>query len=123
MNAARRYARTQAETASSERILVLLFEEALRSVRAGIAHLEAGERREASERFARGSEIVMGLHGALDRRHAPELCDRLADLYVFAATRLVRAGAAGDAGAAREAERVLVPVADAFRRAVDGAAA
>lgn len=118
MNALRRYTRTQAETASPERTMVLLFEEALRSVRVGATALESGRPTEASAPFAKASEIVMSLHGALDHRQAPELCGQLADLYVFVAGRLFRAGSVADLGAAREAERVLAPIVEAYQTAV-----
>jgi len=118
MNAALRYAQTQAATASPERTMVLLFEKALREIRVGSAELEAGRRSAAAEHFGKASDVVMGLHGALDHARAPELCSQLAGLYVFVATRLVRASASADLLAAREAERTLTPIAEAFQTAV-----
>ncbi|WP_373049402.1 flagellar export chaperone FliS [Vulgatibacter sp.] len=118
MNAVRRYTQTQAETASPERTMVLLFEAALRDIRLGSVSLEAGKRSEAAALFGKASEIVMALHGALDHPQAPELCGQLAGLYVFVATRLVRASAAADLLAARDAERTLTPIVEAFRTAV-----
>ena len=119
MNAAlRRYTQTQTETASPERTMVLLFEAALRNIRLGAASLEAGMRGEAADRFGKAGEIVMGLHGALEHAQAPELCAQLAGLYVFVATRLVKAAASADLLAAREAERTLVPIVEAFQTAV-----
>ena len=118
MIALRRYAQTQAETSTPERTMVLLFENALRHIRVGSAALESGRRAEAADHFGKASEIVMGLHGALDHAQAPELCDQLAGLYVFVSTRLVRASASGDLLAAREAERTLTPIVEAFQTAV-----
>ena len=119
MNAAlRRYTQTQTETASPERTMVLLFEAALRHIRVGSGSLEAGKRTEAADAFARAGEIVMGLHGALDHARAPQLCEQLAGLYIFVATRLVKAGASADLLAAREAERTLTPIVEAFQTAV-----
>ncbi|ABC81112.1 flagellar export chaperone FliS [Anaeromyxobacter dehalogenans] len=112
--AARRYAQAERQTASPERLLVLLFQAALRNVRAGAAALEAGRPAEAARPLTLASDIVVELHATLDRPRAPELCDQLAAVYRFVCDRLGAAALARDARAAREAERALAPVAEAF---------
>jgi len=116
--AARRYAQAQRETASPERLMVLLFEAALRNIRTGAKALEAGRFGEATAPLMRASDIVVELHATLDRPRAPELCDRLASVYRFVCQRLSAAALSRDAKAAREAERVFQPIADAFAEAV-----
>lgn len=118
MNAAQRYTRTQTETASRERLMVLLFETALRHMRAGIGQLEHGDTRAAATSFAKASDIVVELYATLDRRQAADLCDRLAELYIFVCARLTRAATGGDITAAQEAERVFAPLGEAFAQAV-----
>lgn len=116
--AAFRYANTQNETASKERLMVLLFEAALRHIRTGAQALEARRARDAFNPLMRASDIVTELLTTLDRSKAPELCERLADLYGFVNGRLLRAVATQDATPAREAERVWKPLVDGFRGAV-----
>ncbi|MEW6433358.1 MAG: flagellar export chaperone FliS [Myxococcota bacterium] len=118
MNAARAYARTQVETASRERLMVLLFEAALKHIRAGAAALEAGDRPGAVPALTKASDIVAELSASLDVDRAAELGQVLKDVYLFVSSRLIRAATAGQAEAAREAERVFAPIVDAFATAV-----
>jgi flagellar protein FliS len=116
--AARRYAQAQRETASPERLMVLLFEAALRNIRAGATALETGRPSAASPALLKASDIVVELHATLDRSKAPDLCDRLAEVYRFVCLRLSAAALSRDARAAREAERAFAPIAEAFAQAV-----
>ena len=121
MNPVRRYATSQNETASPERLMVLLFQAALRHIRAGAAALEAGRAAEANVPLAKANDILAELHGTLAPARAPALCAQLGEIYAFAMRRLIEANATRDAAAAREAERAFVPVAEAFSAAVEAA--
>ncbi len=116
--ATRRYAQSERETASPERLMVLLFQAAVRNIRNGAAALEAGQPAEAGRLFGKASDIVVELHATLDRPRAPELCDQLADVYRFVSQRLGIAALSRDLRAAQEAERVFTPIAEAFETAV-----
>jgi flagellar protein FliS len=115
---ARRYANATRETASPERLMVLLFQAALRNMRNGTAALEAGRSHEGATALSKAAEIVIELHASLDRSKAPELCDNLAELYRFVCLRLNTAALSRDVGPAREAEKAFAPIADAFEKAV-----
>lgn len=112
------YAKTQAETASKERLMVMLFEAALKHIRTGATALEQQRPGDAVVPLTKANDIVVELRSTLDVKHAPELCGHLADLYLFVCTRLMHASVARDAVAAREAERVFAPVVEAFATAV-----
>jgi flagellar protein FliS len=118
MNHARRYAQSQNETASPERLMVLLFEAAVRHMRTGAAALEAGRVAEANQALCRATDIVSELDATFDRPRYPELAKSLEVVYGFVSARLIAANARRDATLAREAERVFLPVADAFGEAV-----
>ena len=118
MLAIRKYAQTQNETASKERLMVLLFEAALRHMRRAVVSLEGGRAAEASPALNRAGDIVAELLGTLDHSRAPELCRQLSDVYIFVADRLIAAGGTKNPVAVREAERVFAPIADAFSKAV-----
>ena len=118
MTYANTYRKMQAETASPQRLMVLLFEAALRHMREGAQGLEAGDRSSFRQRFSKASQIVTELARTLDPQQAPELVEQLGKLYEFVARRLLTANLKADAKAAREAERVFAPIADAFSQAV-----
>jgi flagellar protein FliS len=120
--AARRYAAASRETASPERLLVLLFQTAVRNIRAGAAALEAGDAA-GTRSLVKASDIVVELHATLDTGKAPELCAQLADVYRFVCKKLGDAALSRNPRAARDAERALAPIAEAFETAVARVAA
>lgn len=116
--AASRYAQSQRETASPERLMVLLFQAALKNIRKGAAGLTSGQSTEGARSLLKAADIVVELHATLDRSKAPQLCEQLADVYRFVCNRLNAAALSRDVRAAQEAERVFAPVAEAFEAAV-----
>jgi flagellar secretion chaperone FliS len=116
--AANRYREIQQQTASKERLMVLLLEAALKHLRAGADALEAGRVKEAHLPLTRANDIVVELHSTLDRSQAPELCDRLAEVYRFVSFRALRAITGRDPVPAREALKALEPIAEGFAGAV-----
>src|SRR5258708_24688136 len=110
MIGAYRYRTLQSETASPQRLLVLLFEAALKHARAGAQALEKGDRAAAVPSLTKASDIVAELEATLDPTHAPALCANLSSVYRFVATRLTSAAITGSAKAAREAERAFAPI-------------
>jgi flagellar protein FliS len=118
MLAIRKYAQTQNETASKERLMVLLFEAALRHMRRAAAALESGQSAEAGPALNKAGDIVAELLGTLDHSRAPALARQLSDVYIFVAERLIKAGGSKNPVAVREAERVFAPIAEAFSTAV-----
>ena len=118
MNAAARYGAVQNETASRERMMVMLFEAALKHTRVGIGQLDEGKKVEGARSALKASEIVSYLQKTLDHAQAPELCANLHAVYTFVCTRLLKGAGAHSAEALREAERAFEPVAQAFGEAV-----
>lgn len=123
MNPALKYAVTQKETASPQRLMVMLFEAALRDIRAGAGAFEEGRDRDAVYLLTHASDIVVELLSALDESHAPQLVETLRELYQFVTQRLLQAVSHKQAAYAREAERVFAPLVDAFSEACVAAAA
>jgi flagellar protein FliS len=117
MNAALRYGQTQNQTSSRERIMVLLFQAALRHMRNGAAALEQSRRADATQVLNKANDIVLELHATLDARVAPQLAEQLGEIYRFVASRLLSAMMRGDPQAVREAERAFAPLVDAFEQA------
>ena len=118
MNPINRYAQTQNATASKERLMILLFEAALRHIRSGAQALEARRFDDSLVPLTKASDIVMELNRTLDHSKAPQLSAALKELYGFINGRLVSAAIGLDAKAAREAERVFAPLVEGFQGAV-----
>jgi len=118
MNATRAYARASQETASKERLMVMLFEAALRHMRHAASLLEQQKVVDALPLLTKASDIVTELASTLDPKAAPELAESLGELYLFVAQRLARGAAFRDLTAVREAERAFAPIVEAFQQAV-----
>lgn len=118
MNAARAYAKASNETASKERLMVLLFETALRHMRVAAASLEAQKPLEAMPLLTKASDIVTELAATLNPAAAPQLAEALGGLYLFVAERLAIASFSKDPSPVREAERAFAPIVEGFQQAV-----
>jgi flagellar protein FliS len=118
MNAARAYARATSETASKERLMVLLFEAAQRHMRVAAGHLDSNQPAAALPLLTKASDIVAELASTLDTAVSPALADTLGQVYLFVAQRLAIAAFSKDATAVREAERAFAPVVEGFQQAV-----
>jgi flagellar secretion chaperone FliS len=80
MNAAAKYGKVQATTATNERLMVMAFETALRHMRTAVTCFEEARRGEGVQLCTKASDLVVGLHATLDTRWAPELCQQLGAL-------------------------------------------
>jgi flagellar protein FliS len=116
--AANRYVTVQNNTASKERLMVNLFQTALRHIRAGGRDLEQKRLAAGNRALDKAAQIIGYLHGTLKREAAPGLVDNLGEIYTFTAARLCRAIATGNAADAKEAERAFAPIAEGFTEAV-----
>jgi flagellar protein FliS len=112
------YASTQNETASRERLMVLLFEAALRHIRASASAFDGGRPEGAAVPLKKATDIVTELMTTLDRSRDPELADRLGGIYGFVCDRLIEASTSLSAAPVREAERAFAPIVDGFATAV-----
>lgn len=114
MTAATAYKQASIGTSSAPQIMVALFRAAMGHMRAAAGAFEKGDLRRGSELAEKAANIVLGLQGTLKVEVAPELCERLADLYGFVAGRLGEAGTKFSVDHVREAEQVFLPIAEAF---------
>jgi flagellar protein FliS len=114
MTRANAYKNVQASTASKERLMALLFEAALRHMRAGRAALERKDRSTFFTAMDKAAAIVIELSSTLKTEAAPELCQQLKEIYGFVVGRLAQASVRLDPELVAEAERAFTPVAEAF---------
>jgi flagellar protein FliS len=117
MSLAARYKAVQVETASPPRLMMMLFDGAMRNMAKGKAALAAGDADGALAALERASAIVLELDSTLKDDAAPGLSPHLHDVYHFVVARLAHASVVQDARPVEEAERVLAPIVEAFGQA------
>ncbi len=118
MNAYRAYTNVNAATASPQRIMMMLFENALANIRTARAAFDRRDYTTGISAGEKATNIVMGLRSTLKAEVAPELCDQLDAVYSFVVGRLILACGKTSAQHAAEAERAFVPIVEAFSEAV-----
>ena len=82
-----------------------------------------GDYRTGGDAAERAAAIVLGLQATLKREVAPSLCEQLDAVYGFVVGRLTMAIGATSAEYMEEAERVFLPIVEAFDQAVASEAA
>lgn len=111
-----RYQSSAVETASPQRLLVMLYDRlALDLVRAEAA-LGAGDRVEASTQLMHAQDIVLELHSTLN----PEVWEgagALSSLYTWLYSEMVLANVKGDARRVADCRTVVEPLRDAWAEA------
>ena len=95
-NAHQKYRNTSIQSASREKLLLMLYEAAIRFVKRGI---EACEKREIAERglnIGKAFDIVMELNNTLNHEVGGDVSRNLEQLYMFMTDRLTQANVTGD---------------------------
>lgn len=106
---------TEVPGASPHRLVHLLYDAAIASVRATREHLAQGRSTDKGASLTRAIRIVdEGLKASLDPARGGDLAARLAALYDYMVCRLLQANAEGDPAALEEVERLLATLRDAW---------
>ncbi len=114
-----RYRATKTVTASPARVLVQLYDGALKYLQGGLQGIADRDPKAKGVALGKAHRIVSELQASLDERHAPELCEQLYGLYDFCLLRITEANARWDAQAAQEAAKVLQTLRDAWAQVAD----
>jgi flagellar protein FliS len=116
---ARRYHTVATETASSERLLILLMHAALSSMeQAKMLFEEQGDAKRIDELLLKSLNIVQELQSTLDTSRGAEITGPLADLYSFVVWKLLEAKNRRTADSVGNAVRAFSPIVDAFDGAI-----
>lgn len=116
---ARRYHTVATETASSERLLILLMHAALSSMeQAKILLEEQGEAKRIDELLLKSLNIVQELQSTLDTSRGADIVGPLADVYNFVVWKLLEAKNRRTAESMSHAIRAFSPIVDAFDGAI-----
>jgi flagellar protein FliS len=110
------YRRTQVETATPERLVLMLYDGAVRFAGEAVTALKAGQMQRAHAALLRTQAIIEELAGALDFDVGP-IAGRLYGLYQYMLRRLEHANLKKDAAAAGEVAEMLRSLGDAWRQA------
>jgi flagellar protein FliS len=111
-----RYMGDTVTTASPQRLLVMLYDRLALDLERGESALLAGDRAAASEQLQHAQEIVLELQASL-RVDIWDGGPRLASLYSWLISELVKANVKGDLRRVGDCRKIVEPLRDAWREA------
>lgn len=85
------YLQAQVETASPTRLIILLYEGAVRFCYLGIEAMDAGDLEEQNKHLVRAQKIVGELMSSLNKENGGEVAENLMRIYMYMLDRLVDA--------------------------------
>lgn len=113
-----RYRATAVETASPERLVIMLYDRLLLDLDRAVVAFEAGDRGAGTPLVRHAQDIVSELMAALDR-DGWNGADDLMSIYRYVLGQLLQAGLTGDGARVVECRELLGPLAAAWHEAAD----
>jgi flagellar protein FliS len=122
--AAARLAYTEASimTASPERLVVMLYDGAIRFLRQSAAALRAGERAQARDRLQRAQAVIDELNNSLDMSQG-EVAANLRNIYLFCSRHLIDSTLNADADGYERVAELLSGLRESWHEVANSAEA
>lgn len=114
------YRSAATQTASPVRVLVQLYDGAIRFLEEAKAGIEAGEVAKKGVAISKAHAIISELIATLDTDKAPELCNQLSGLYEFALHEITQANIHNEASRLDGPISVLGELRAAYAQIADG---
>lgn len=113
-SAAEVYQRMQVDTASPAKLVVMLYDGAIRFLKQGQAAIQQGDREKQNRCLVRAQQILAALMGALNLEEGGEIARNLMALYQFMHEQLVLANLEDDANRVQQVCRMLESLREAW---------
>jgi flagellar protein FliS len=117
------YQENRVMTQTPGRIVVMLYEGAVKFLKQAIREMEAGKYIEKGKSINRAVDIIQELNVTLNMEAGGEIAKNLRQLYAFMLDRLFQANIRKDAGMIRETIKVLEGLNESWKAVASGKAA
>jgi flagellar secretion chaperone FliS len=118
-NAYQKYKQTSIQSASREKLLLMLYEGAIKFLKLSITAAENKNIADRGMNIGRCYDIILELNNTLDHKVAPEIAKNLEQLYMFITDKLTQGNISGDPKPLREALKVLETLYEGWVKAVE----
>jgi len=118
-NAYQKYKTTSVQTASKEKILLMLYEAAIRFTKHAIAACEEKKIADRGYNIGRAYDIILELNNTLDHKVGGEISQNLERLYVFMMEQYTKANITGQAEPLKSSLKVLETLYDGWVQAIE----
>lgn len=114
-----KYKKTSIETASKEKILLMLYEGAIKFTKKAIIAVDQKNIAERATNVCRVYDIILELNNTLDHKVGGELARNLEQLYMFLTDQLSKANMEGTSEPLKVVLRILETLYDGWAQAVE----
>lgn len=118
-NAYKKYKTASVTSASKEKLLLMLYEAAIRFTKKAQQAMEDNDIAERGLNIGKAFDIVIELNSTLNHEVAPELASNLEQLYMFITDQYTKANAYGDKEAIANALKILEVLHKGWEEAVE----
>jgi flagellar protein FliS len=117
-NAAQKYKTTSIQSASREKILLMLYEGAIKFIKLAIQGIEKNNIKDKCENIGRAYDIILELNNTLDHKVGGEVATRLEQLYQYMIEQLIKANTKSDVEALKTVQKLLETLHEGWVQAV-----
>ena len=114
-----KYKTTSVQSASREKILLMLYEAAIRFTKLAIQASDEKKIAERGSNIGRAYDIVLELNNTLDHKVGGEISKNLEQLYMYITDQFTQGNITGDAKYLRDALKILETLYDGWVKAVE----
>jgi flagellar protein FliS len=118
-NAYQKYKATSIQSASREKILLLLYEGAIKYTKLAIIAAESKQIADRGENLGRAYDIILELNNTLDHKIGGEISKNLEQLYMFITDQYTKTNITGDPLPLKNALRILETLYEGWTKAVE----
>jgi flagellar protein FliS len=118
-NAYQKYKATSIQSASREKLLLMMYEGAIKFTKLAIAATEAKKIADRGMNITRVYDIVLELNNTLDHKVGGDIAKNLEQLYMFLTDQLTKANISGDVQYLKNCLRILETLYDGWAKAIE----
>ena len=118
-NPYQKYKATSIQSASKEKLLLMLYEGAIKFCKKAVIAIENGDIAARGENVSRAYDIVLELMNTLDHKVGGEIAANLEQLYMFITDELTQANINNDVNRLNNAIRILTTLYDGWKQAIE----
>lgn len=118
-NAYQKYKATSVQSASREKILLMLYEGAIKFTKLAIKAIEEKKIADRGINIGRAFDIIMELNNTLDHKVGGEIASQLEQLYMFMMEQYTKANISGNAEPLKSNLKLLQTLYDGWVQAVE----
>lgn len=118
-NPYQKYKKTSVESANREKLLLMMYEGAMKYVKRAILAIEKGEIAERGMNIGYAYDVIMELNNTLNHAVGGEVASNLEQLYLFMTDQLIKANIKADKEKLQSVLKILETLYDGWVQAIE----